>query len=272
MLNKGNHMLIVTHKPIADKITEENYSYISVGRKCDGIELSDNDGNNISSKNANFCELTALYWAWKNTSLKSMGLCHYRRFFCVINNGHYEIAPVKGFLKDLEEYDIILPKTHKFYTNYYKFYEMCQSNDALCKCCDLLRRNDPSYAKIIKEMKRERNYHCFNMFYAKKELIDRYCEWLFRLLFEFEKQIDITDWTFPQQRVFGYLSEFLLNLWVRHENLKVKEYEVARTQVFPCSIKNVANVFENMTLLNRMKLKILCALWPALRLWRVKKC
>lgn len=43
--------------------------------------VPDNTGYNISDKNPNYCELTALYWAWKNLECEYIGLCHYRRYF-----------------------------------------------------------------------------------------------------------------------------------------------------------------------------------------------
>ena len=52
--------------------------------------LHDNDGENISSKNPMYCELTAQYWAWKNADADYYGFCHYRRYFDFTNTPHRE--------------------------------------------------------------------------------------------------------------------------------------------------------------------------------------
>ena len=61
----------------------DNYAVLQVGAQ--GKEnlgyLQDNTGDNISYKNPNFCELTGLYWIWKNCDDEYKGLVHYRRYF-----------------------------------------------------------------------------------------------------------------------------------------------------------------------------------------------
>ena len=63
----------------------EDKIYMPVQVGAEGKEnlgyQKDNEGENISLKNAYYCELTGLYWAWKNMDAEYIGLSHYRRHF-----------------------------------------------------------------------------------------------------------------------------------------------------------------------------------------------
>nr|MCR5216646.1 DUF4422 domain-containing protein [Lachnospiraceae bacterium] len=78
-------LLVATHKSYWMP-TEKMYQPLQVGAA--GKEtipgcIRDDEGENISAKNPNYCELTGLYWAFKNLSkdVEYVGLCHYRRHF-----------------------------------------------------------------------------------------------------------------------------------------------------------------------------------------------
>ena len=60
----------------------------------------------------------------------------------------------------------------------------------------------------------------FNMFVLPRERFEAYSAWLFDVLFEVERRIEIQDDP-VQGRVMGYLSERLLSVWVRHNRLKI---------------------------------------------------
>ena len=75
-------IMVAAHKPYWMP-QDDVYMPIHVG--CEGKEsigfTGDNTGDNISTKNPHYCELTALYWAWKNLQADYTGLVHYRRYF-----------------------------------------------------------------------------------------------------------------------------------------------------------------------------------------------
>ena len=74
-------------------------------------------------------------------------------------------------------------------------------------------------------MKRK-SAHMFNMFIMKKEYVNSYCSFIFDILFELEKRIDISGYNKYQARVFGFISELLLDVWIEQNNLKYKEVSV----------------------------------------------
>lgn len=73
---------IAAHKPY--RMPEDDI-YLPLHVGCEGKKeigfTGDNTGENISAKNPYYCELTGLYWLWKNTEAEYKGLVHYRRHF-----------------------------------------------------------------------------------------------------------------------------------------------------------------------------------------------
>ena len=228
-------ILVATHKKywMPD---DDVYLPIHVGRegKADLGYLGDNTGENISAKNANYCELTGLYWAWKNLKCDYIGLCHYRRYFAGknlhTNNAEKKKAVIlhrQDYEKLLREYDVILPVKRNYYIETVRNqYEHAHNKRDLDEAEKIVTELYPEYSEAFAKVMGRTKLHILNMFVMNKALFDEYCSWLFSILFELEKRIDITNYNKYEARVFGFISERLLNVWLEKQQLKVKEMPV----------------------------------------------
>lgn len=236
---KDIKIIVATHKKY-QMPDEDIYLPLHVG--AEGKEKigfsGDNTGENISIKNSNFCELTGLYWAWKNINADYIGLVHYRRHFTTKKiiprkeNEKFKIVISKEELeKKLDNYDIILPKKRNYFIeNVYSHYEHTMYVEPLIEAGKIIQEKYPEYYPEFENLKRTTKLHAFNMFIMKKEYLDKYCEWLFNILFELEKRIDITKYDAFHARLFGRVSERLLDIWIKTNNLKYDEIKVINMQ------------------------------------------
>ena len=173
-------ILVSTHKEYWLP-TEEVYLPIHVGCKeqvhsgC----IGDNTGDNISAKNANYCELTGLYWAWKNLDCDYMGLCHYRRYFGRKN--YFEgteklkqkIFQRSDYEKLLQNHDIILPVQRRYYIETVRSqYEHAHSARDLEEIENIISLRSPEYLRSFRAVMNRRRLHLWNMFVMKKPLAD----------------------------------------------------------------------------------------------------
>lgn len=53
------------------------------------------------------------------------------------------------------------------------------------------------------------------MFIMKYDDFEKYCEWSFAVMDEIEKQIDYSNYPPYQKRVFGFIAERLMNIYIR---------------------------------------------------------
>lgn len=192
--------------------------------------LRDDTGENISAKNKNFCELTAYYWAWKNLEADAYGLCHYRRYFGTRALGKSKkerILDEKQIERLLEKADIVLPKKRRYFIETRESqYAHAHHGRDLTIIRDILSEKYPEYLPQWEQVMQSRSGHIFNMFITRKAVFDAYHTWLFDILFKAEKRIDLTDYSPSEQRVFGYLAERLLDVYVLHHQLRVVECPV----------------------------------------------
>lgn len=238
--DKDIKILVCCHKPCP--LPQSEYLFpIQVGAALTqndlGLQRDDQvfgkPCDNISHKNRNFCELTALYWAWKNIKsifpdLKYIGLNHYRRYFSFHESDwrkNYIARPeeeLSSYAIDkeklsswLSEGNIILPKEARLKTSVAQAYEHAHFSSDLRALRGVIQDKSPDFLEAFNEVMLLRHsfFDC-NMFIMPFDEFSKYCDWLFGILFELEKRIDISHYDAYQQRIFGFLSERLLTLWV----------------------------------------------------------
>lgn len=255
--NEELMIFIVTHK-IIEFYKDKNFYPILVGAENSNLDMSvkDNFGNNISLKNKNFCELTALYWIWKNINSKYIGICHYRRYFnelnkniCNyknINNRNIKLSK-ENIESLLENYDLILPSKYELDSTVKENYEKYHRKEDLEKIGKIIKEKyENSYFQNWDIVLNKNYLYPYNMMICKKEIFDKYCAWLFDILFELEKRIVIPNDSY-QARVFGFLSERLMLLYIMTNKLEIKEINVTKLEttkeIFKIKIKKMIKIF-----------------------------
>ena len=184
----------------------------------------DDTGLSISDKNDQYCELTALYWGWKNLEAEALGLCHYRRLF----REPGKRMPLTGetLTALLEEFPAVLPKKRHYWieTGETQFVH-AHGNEPLEALRAALRDTAPDYLPAFDRTMARTAGHRFNMLIMRREALDRYCAWLFPLLLETEKRIE-----HPAPRMMGYLAERLLDAWIETTNTPYTELPLHLTE------------------------------------------
>ena len=185
----------------------------------------DDTGVNISRKNSSYCELTGLYWAWKNLKADAVGLVHYRRHFerQDQSDGLYHL-PMDEVLTGQEardlmaRYDIVVPKKQKYYIEtLYSHYAHTHYREHLDVTRQIFVDKHPDEVEVLDAVYRQRSGHMFNMFLMRRELLDDYCSWLFPILQELEERIGPVNLSAFQGRFYGRVSEILFNVWLTEQ-------------------------------------------------------
>ena len=220
-------IIVATHKAY-QMPADSMYVPVQVGAegKASLGYAVDNVGDNISAKNKNYCELTGLYWAWKNLDADYIGRAHYRRHFSVRSKGDKwaSILTADELNQLLKENDVILPKPRNYFieSNYSQYVHAHHAID-LDTTREIISEKYPGYLKAYDAYMKRTIGHRFNMFIMKKEKFNDYCSWLFDILFELEKRLDISQYNQNDSRVFGFVSERLIDVWLETNSIKYKE-------------------------------------------------
>lgn len=203
----------------------------------------DNTGDNISLKNSNYCELTGLYWAYKNLEADYIGLSHYRRHFAESSkkNKWQRVLTGQTCEKLLLDKPVILPKKRDYFieTTYQQYIHAHNKQD-LDKTEEILKEFYPEYLEAYGKVMKSTKGHRFNMMVMRKDIFDAYCHWLFDVLFKLEERLDISGYSKNDQRVFGFVSERLLDVWIITNKVQFNELPVVNmeNQNWPKKILN----------------------------------
>lgn len=241
------NIFVVCHKPTY-VLKNPLFVPIQVGTalsdwRGDGMKY-DNEGDNISEKNPEYCELTAHYWAWKNTDCDYYGFFHYRRYLSFANiypieaSGavrvkknvcpYIELDDIREDLspfrleemwmsQKIQEYDLMTVLRERINITVYRQYCQYHPKKSLDLILDILVRKNPEYLSAVKKYMGSKDIYYMNMYIMKKELFQKYMSWLFDILFEFENCTEIAESEKHEPRLMGYLAERLFGVFYTYQ-------------------------------------------------------
>jgi hypothetical protein len=208
-------LYVVAHKR-ARMPKDPLYVPIQVGSGPDLYPVRDNTGDQIAEKNPNFCELTAMYWIWKNVTEDVVGIAHYRRY---MTRGPLSRRIIgREDVKDLlQTADLLVPRPlcMRNETVLEQFGQRHDPKDLLA-CGQVIRELFPEYAPDFDRMLGKHYFYQYNMIVADKRIYDEYMSWLFPILFALEERVSVDRYDAYNRRLFGFLSERLLDVWLSH--------------------------------------------------------
>lgn len=256
-------IIIATHKKY--RMPEDDiYLPLHVGAegKASLGYQGDNIGDNISAMNPYFCELTGMYWMWKNLKADYLGLAHYRRHFCfrkkrASNGADGDESKWASVLSSKEaqvlcrQYDVIVPSKRKYVIESLEsHYAHTHYKEHMDKTRDIIAEQYPQYLDSYDRVLKQKSGYMFNMFLARSDLVDEYCAFLFDVLFKLDRRIDTSDYSAFQARYPGRVGEILFNVWLdkkvrddqdaKAQSLKVKEIKCTHMEPINWQIKGTA--------------------------------
>ena len=230
---------IATHK-IVDFPQANWYKTLGLGGVGHGIlDFVDDAGENISKLNKNYCELTGIYWLWKNLKADFVGFCHYRRYFnffplqvnlprhIAVDNlpmvekildHSYQLEMIYKILK---QYDIIVPTPLPLLESVDERYRI---DHGAQEWDYFLNRMDALYGSDSHSLRLDRRLFIGNMLICKKELFDEYAQTMFELIdpvfqefgdYPLEEGVRFQKYRYP-----GYLAERFMTGFINSKKLK----------------------------------------------------
>lgn len=219
-------IFVCSHKPVENILQNDVYRPLHLERvnspyKKEMKEYEGDDtGENISERGAYYSEGTGIYWIWKNVNdCEYVGLTQYRRQF----NCTFTSENIDSYFKDgtdvVMSRPILRPKGRFFTVLTYM-----QMEDFLI-LRGVIKKISPEYLTTLNQYLRSYSDRPFNMVVCKKELYDKYAEWMFSICLEMEKYIRYSGYL-NSKRLFGYVTELLTPIFFIHNKCKIKSMDV----------------------------------------------
>ncbi len=211
-------------KSIYDKPLQSEYQKpvyeeaIQVGSKLTEQRLADctfrdDVGDNISHKNRQYCELTAMYWIWKHATEPLVGLSHYRRHFILPKDWQVRM--------NQNGVDVILPVPTFVQPSIVRNYRERHDAGDLDVMLSFLEQRDAKDYCMAKEVFAGNLYYPCNMFIMKKEILNELCEWLFPILDYVVEKCGTKEDVYLN-RYPGFLAERLVTVFFTRYKEKYK--------------------------------------------------
>lgn len=272
-MGKANiKILIACHKP--SELPRNNlFLPVRVGAALAsddfGLQRDDDGKDNISEKNPGYCELTAIYWAWKNLKADYYGLFHYRRFysfadkrFPVSDDGHMmirakalsqDVFAKYGLLDEdhmrdiIESNDLIVHESRpvrgiptpmaipgKSVREHYEYHDgTIVRNSDIKLMMDIVHQKYPDIYPYIDKYLDGNTFLGYNMFIMKRKYFMDMCEFEFGVLSEVEKSIgdSLSERSLNANRIYGYLAEILTSAYIYYLRQTVVGLKVRELQM-----------------------------------------
>ncbi len=204
-------------KPISQDLAQYPWeTLIQAGAALTGIsvcDIKDNSGENISRKNKEYCELTALYWIWKNDKSDYTGICHYRRHFAL------DLDLIERLKHS--DVDVVVTIPILNFPNVRSMYANDHIESDWDTMLEALKALQPEYYQTALQLQKGVYYYAYNMFIARREIFDSYCGWLFPILQYIEDRCGKKEDAY-QNRYIGFLAERLLSVYFMHHSSEWK--------------------------------------------------
>ena len=235
-------LYLAYHRP-APLISSEALRPIHVGRALAAMPLpgmiGDDTGDHVSGQNPALCELSALYWAWKNDHASSwIGLMHYRRLLDLTDwmpGGPaerrvqmLEVAPwcarIEGWLAGqdgpsgaaaLEACDLVVPRLHVMGQSVAQNYRHAHQPQDWEIAREVIAHDHSGWLGAFDAVAAAPRVRLGNMMLMRRPLFEAYCSWLFDILFKVAaRDVPRAHYSPAQARYLGFLAERLLTVYV----------------------------------------------------------